>query len=158
MFEPLSIEFNTTEVKTGRPIIADGAIVRVRLADAGLKTNDNGQMVVFEHHLLDPAPSIEGDQIKPGFSIREQVTLYDKDTPPGEVPKRALQRISQRQDSFLGTGDVGNKKNRPTRPPFNAACLASMIGKECFLKVRAKEGEFAGNDVVQAIFPADLQP
>lgn len=158
MSDPLSISFDTTGIKTGRPIIADGSIVRVRLADIGEKTTDNGKMIVFEYHLLDQAPTSEGDFVKPGFSIREQVTLYDKDTPPGEVPKRALQRISQRQDSFLGTGDPDNKKDRPQRPPFNPETVASMIGKEAFLKLKAKDGEFAGNDVSLSIFPADLQP
>lgn len=158
MLEPLSTAFDTTGIKTGRPIIADGSIVKVRLADIGERSNDNGKSIVFEYHLLEPAPTNDGDQVKPGFSIREGITLYDKDTPPGEVPKRSLQKICARQDAFLGTGDEGNKKNRPTRPQFGPECAASMIGKEAFLKLKAKEGEFAGNDVISSIFPADLQP
>lgn len=157
MSDPLSISFDTTGIKTGRPVIADNHICKVRLANISEGSNDNGKFIIFEYHLLDPAPTTEGDQVKPGFSVRENVYLYDKETPPDQIPKRSLEKICARQDAFLGTGDVGNKKKRPERPPFGPDCAASMIGKEAYLKVKVKTGEYTGNEVVTVINPQDLQ-
>lgn len=154
---PLSISFNIADVKTGRPIIHDGATVRIRFAGLQETSNDNGKMLVPEVHLLEKTTDVDGKDINPGFSVRDRITLYDKNTPPDKYPDRAVQRICQIVDAFLNTGDPGNKKERPSRPDFNAETVALMIGKEAYIKVKAKVGgEYEGNDIVKYISTLDM--
>lgn len=154
---PLSINLDTTKIKTTIPVISDNHTCKVRLANITQATKAGaGDYLKFEYHLLDPAPTTDGGQVKPGFPLFENVTLYDKNSAPGEVPEWAIQKISKRIDGFLGTGDEGNKKGKPARPPFNAETVAAMIGKEAYAKVKAKSGEYEGNDVVSITFPGDL--
>lgn len=163
---PVSISLNTSSVKTSIPVIADGHQVRSRLAKIaqlepkdGKGANIGGQVIgglLFEYHTLEPAPTTDGGQVKPGFPIFERIMFYDKDTPMGEMPERVAQRISKHIDAFLGTGDVDDKKGKPARPEFTGETVAAMIGKEAFLKLKAKTGEYEGNDVSKLTFPGDL--
>lgn len=154
---------DTASAKTAIPVIADGHSVRCRLAKIAQLDPKDGKGVggvgglLFEYHLLDPAPTTDGGQVKPGFPLFERVMFYDKDTPVGEMPERVITRISKRIDAFLGTGDAENKKGKAPRPPFNGETVAAMIGKEAVVKVRAKTGEYEGNDVASLTFPGDLQ-
>lgn len=157
--EPLSTSFDTRGIKTGRPIIADGHICKIKLANVGEVTvPDKGKMVVYEYHLVDPAPTTEGKTVNPGFSVSERITLYDKNTPPGVIPEGAMTRIAQRIDAFLGTGDEGNNKGKPPRPEW-PGCASDMLGRQAYIKVKAKVGgEFEGNDITKIMALADLQP
>lgn len=145
-----------TQHKTTVPVIANDRWVKVRLANLTQQANEKGQMLKFEYHLLEPAPTIDGETVKPGFPLFENITLYSKDTPPGQIPEFAQTKICKRIDAMLGTGDPGNKKGRPPRPAFNGELVPSLIGKELYLQVKAKTGEYEGNDVVQVRHPSDV--
>lgn len=153
---PLNISLSIAAVKTTIPVIVDGHMVKAKLKDISQTTNEKGDSLKFEWNLVDPAPTTEGGQVQPGFPIFENVTLYDKNTEAGAVPSWALEKISKRVDAVLGTGDEGNKKNKPVRPEFNGETVASMIGREAVLKLKAKTGDYTGNDVSAVYFPGDL--
>ena len=115
---------------------------------------------MFEWHLVDPAPTTEGRTLNPGefgATFFENIALFDKNTPPGDVPQWARKRIAQRQDALLGTGDPNNSKGKPTRPDFDAACLEQMIGKELYATMKVKTGAFTGNEFDTLYFPGDVQ-
>lgn len=154
---PLSISLNLNSIKTSVPVISDGHNCRCRLVNITQAEGDKGASLKFEYHLLDPAPTTDGGQVKPGFPLFENVTLYDKNTPTGQIPEWASQKIAKRIDGFLGTGDKENKKGKPERPDLNSETVAAMVGKEAFIKVKAKTGEYEGNDIVSVTFPGDLQ-
>jgi len=157
MSGPLSISLDLSKQKTSVPVIADGHNCRVRFVKCEQQTTDKGESIKFEYHLLDPAPTVDGGQVKVGFPLFENVTLYDKNTAPGQIPEWAMQKIAKRIDAFLGTGDPDNKKGKPERPAFSAETVAAMTGKEAWAKVKAKTGDFEGNDISSMTFPGDLQ-
>lgn len=155
---PLDISLNLAGVSTAAPMIADGQIVHVRFANGTMEVKEKGKMLKFEYHLLEPAPTSDGNQLKPGFPLFEYITLYGKDTPPGEVPEWAQKKISRIIDAFLGTGDVDNKAGRPTRPDFNADTLAKMIGAEAYAKMKIGKDDDGNprSNISQIINPADM--
>lgn len=153
---PVSISMDLSTVKTTVPVIANDRWVKVRLANLSQQANEKGQMLKFEYHLLEPAPTIDGATVNPGFPLFENITLYSKDTPPGEIPEFAKTKICKRIDAMLGTGDPENKKGRPVRPAFNAGLVPTLIGKELYLQVTAKTGDYEGNDIKQVRAIADM--
>lgn len=144
---PVSISMDLSSHKTTVPVIANDRWVRVRLANLGQIANEKGQILKWEYHLLEPAPTIDGDVVKVGFPIFENICLYGKDTPPGQIPEMAQTNICRRIDAMLGTGDPGNKLQRPERPAFNGELVPTLIGKELYLQLKAKTGEYEGNDI-----------
>lgn len=144
---PLSISLNLAGVKTTRPIIADGHWCKVRFANCKESVNEKGTSLNFEFHLLDPAPTTDGKQVSPGFPVFRNVALYDKNTPKGVTPDWVLPLVSKIVDACLGTGDPDNDKGRPPRPEFNQALISVLVGKELMIQVKAKTGEFEGNDI-----------
>lgn len=153
---PLSTFFDTTNVKTGKPIIVDGWQGKVRFAKVSETSNNNGKMFVFEYHILTPAPTTEGKQVAPPFPLFDRVPLYGKDGEQAAM-ERALTKVSRIQDAFFGTGDIGNNKGKPPRPTWDAQCVADMTGKECYVKLKANVGgEFEGNDIVKYTALADM--
>jgi len=163
---PLSTAFNLSGVSTARPVIADGHLCKARFAGVKLVPNDKGNMLSWEFHLLDPAPSSEGKQINPGFSLNNRVFLYGKDVAPGEIPERAIAQICRMTDAILGTGDPDNKKGKPVRPDFSAGSLEetvakmneAMLAKEVYFTVKVKNDEQYGaqNEIAKFTFPGDL--
>lgn len=116
-------------------------------------------MIVFEWELTAPAPSTEGNEIKPGdmgSHFFENVALFDKNTTDGSVPKWAQERIAKRIDALLGTGDPDNKKGKPTRPPLSPQVIPTLIGKELVAKMGVRTGDFIGNEFTQVFFPGDI--
>jgi hypothetical protein len=159
----LSINLDLSKQKTSIPVLAENGSgkggYRVRFANVKQTTVENkGDVLAFELHLLEPAPTTDGLQVKPGFVIWDRVYLYGKDTPPGEVPEMALTKLSKITDALLGTGDEGNKDGKPTRPAFNNDLIPTLIGKETLIKVKVKTGEYEGNEVSKYTYPGDLQP
>lgn len=153
---PVSISMDLSKHSTTVPVICDGRIVKVRIANITQSANEKGQLLKFEYHLLEPAPTTEGKQVNAGFPIFENITLYGGDTPPGQIPEFAMTKISKRIDAALGTGDEGNKKGRPARPAFNGELVPVLIGKELYLQVKAKTGDYEGNDITKVFNPADV--
>lgn len=153
---PVSIAMDLSSHKTTVPVIANDRWVKARLANLTQASNEKGNMLKFEYHLLEPAPTVDGGQVSPGFPIFENVVLYNKDTPPGQIPEMAKSRICKRIDAMLGTGDPGNKKGRPERPNFSGELVPTLIGKELYLQLVAKTGDYECNDVKQVRNPADM--
>lgn len=157
MSEPLSISFDLADVKTAIPIILDGHICRVRFVNVvqSLKDNDPAKpSLKWEFHLLDPAPTNEGGMVAPGFKLFENIACYAKEG--AQKPKWFLEKICKFIDGFLGTADADNKKNKPPRPKFDANTVQMMIGKESFVKVKVKTGEYTGNEIASLTFPGDV--
>lgn len=153
---PLSTSFDTTQVKTGKPIIVDGHQMKVRFAKCSESSNDKGKMLTFEFHTLTPCPTTEGKQTSPPFPLFHRCSFYGKDGEAAAM-ERALTTICKIQDAFLGTGDVGNSKGKPQRPYFDAQAVADMTGKDAYVKVKANVGgEFEGNDITKYIALADM--
>lgn len=157
MQAPLSITMDTTSAKTALPVIVDKTIVRSVFKGVKQDKNDKGDILIFEFATLDPAPTIDGGQVNANFPVFKRVYLYDKETPAGVIPERCKTDVSRIQDACLGTGDRGNKKGKPERPPFAPDSIAQMIGKEVFItfKVRQHEG-VDQNDVARLDHPSDL--
>lgn len=153
---PVSISMDLTKHKTTVPVISNDRWVKARLANLGQVANEKGQMLKWEYHLLEPAPTTDGGTVNPGFPIFENITLYSKDTPPGQWPDFAKTKVCKRVDALLGTGDPGNKAGRPERPAFSGELVPVLIGKELYLQLTAKTGDYEGNDIKQVRFPADM--
>ncbi len=155
---PLSIAVDT-QVKTSVPMFAEKVYIPFRLVDIAEKANEKGKTISFVWDLLEPAPSTDAEHpIKPGaFGSKffDNVALYDKNTPPGEVPQQAVKKISLRQDGILGTGDPDNKKGKTPRPPFNDETARAMLGQVALLQFKVKTGEFEGNEITGIMFPGD---
>lgn len=156
---PLDINLDLSKTKTTVPMVADGHLCEWRFEKAGMKTSEKGPMVVLEWKLTQPAPNTEGGQIKPGemgATLFENIALFDKNTPQGEVPKWAQERLAKRIDATLGTGDEGNAKGKPARPAFNAETVSQMIGKTVVAKMRVRSGDYVGNEFGTLTFPGDI--
>lgn len=155
---PLTTNFNTKNVKTGKPIIFDGATVKCRFAGCTERTIEGkGNMLNFEYHTLEMVNDVDGKPLHPGFRIYDRVYLYGKDVAPGTIPDRAIETVCKIQDAFMGTGDLGNKKGRPEREEWGQQAIANMLGKEAYIKVKAKlDGDNEGNDVIKRIALADM--
>lgn len=154
---PLSTSFDTTQVKTGKPIIVDGHQFRIRFAKCSEQdVQGKGKMLTFEYHILTPCPTTEGKQVVPPFPIFDRIVFWGKDGEAAAL-ERGINKICRIQDAFLGTGDPGNSKGKSQRPAFDAQCVADMTGKECFVKVKANVGgEFEGNDITKYTALADM--
>lgn len=153
---PLSISLDLSQVKTTKPVIVDAHWCHGRFANCKESTNEKGKSLNFEFHLLDPAPTDDGKEVKPGFPVFRNVALYDKNTPPGQLPDWVMPLISKIIDACLGTGDPDNDKGKPPRPVFDQNLISVLVGKELWFKVKAKTGEFQGNDITEFRFPGDV--
>lgn len=153
---PLSTSFDTTQVKTGKPIIVDQHQCKVRFAKCTETNNEKGLMLTFEFHTLTPCPTTEGKQTSPPFPLFDRAIFFGKDGAEA-AKERAITKICRIQDAFLGTGDPGNSKGKPQRPAFDAQCVADMTGKEAYVKLKANVGgEFEGNDIVKYTALSDM--
>lgn len=158
---PLDINLDLSKTKTTVPMVAEGHLCEWRFEKAGMKQagEGKGNMITMEWKLTQPAPNTEGGQIKPGemgATLFENIALFDKNTPTGQIPEWAQKRIAQRIDALLGTGDEGNPKGKPTRPAFNAETVSQMIGKTVVAKMKVKGGDFPGNEFGTLTFPGDI--
>jgi hypothetical protein len=156
---PLDISLDLTKKSTLTPMVADGHLARWRLANLSQSRNEKGPYLKLEWDLQAPAPNTEGGQIEPGkmgSKFFQNIMLYDKNTPAGQVPERVQVQIAQLLDALLGTGDPDNKKGKPTRPVFNAETGASLLGKELVSKMKVRSGDYVGNEFGQVYFPGDI--
>lgn len=158
---PLSITLNTQDAKTVIPKIADGTWVKLRFVGATQSHVENkGDVITFESDLIDPAPSHTGDIILPGAlgsKIFEQIQCYAKEG--AKNPNWFVEKISKRIDAMLGTGDADNKKGRPQRPQFDAACVAQLVGKTYFAQmgVRVDDNKVERQDINAVAFEEDMK-
>lgn len=153
---PVSIAMDLSQHKTTVPVIADNRFGRFRIANVGEATNEKGKMIKFEYHALEALPTTDGGAVNPGFPVFENITLYSKDTPPGQWPDFAKTKICKRIDAALGTGDPGNKAGKPVRPNFGPILIPDLIGKEVILQLTAKTGEYEGNDVKKIMHVSEM--
>lgn len=135
--------------------------MKVRFAEVGQDVVEGkGNVIKFTFDLVDPAANQDGGTILPGqlgSKVFVNVQDYDKNTKPGEgMPKWATEKLAKITDAFLGTGDAGNKKGKPTRPDFGPAIVPNLIGQVAFLKFKNKTGEYVGQDVTTFTFPGDV--
>lgn len=154
---PLDITLNISQAKTAVPMIADGDVCKWRLHSISKAIGEKGPQLKWEYDLVDPAPDSEGGQILPGAmgsKFFENIALYAK--PDAKDPKWYEKRIASRVDALLGTGDVGNKKNKPVRPDLNAETVSQMIGKELVAKMKVRTGDYIGNEFGAVYFPGDV--
>lgn len=158
---PLNISLNTDEVKTQVPKFVEGNYIKVRFAKLEQdEVPQKGTVLKFQYDLVDPTPDQEGQTILPGqmgSKIFESVQLYDKNTKPGDpAPKWAMEKIGKRLDGFLGTGDAGNTKGKPTRPKLSPETVTTLIGQVAFMKFKNKTGDYDGQDISEVKFPGDM--
>lgn len=154
---PLDITLNISQAKTAVPMVADGHMCRWRFEKASTVKSEKGPQLKFEYHLVDPAPDTEGGTIQPGAfgaTFFENIALYAK--PDAKDPKWYEKRIASRVDALLGTGDVGNKKNKPPRPDLTPETVSQMIGKELVAKMKVRTGDYIGNEFGAVYFPGDI--
>lgn len=154
---PLSIDLNMEGVKTAVPMIADGSLVKLKLANLTQTSNDKGTTLKWEFDLVDPAPNTDGGQILPGAlgsKVFETIPLYAK--PDAKDPKWFLSKIAKRLDALLGTGDAGNSKGKPARPSLNPQTVTALIGQTMIAKISVRTGEYTGNEIKEAYFPGDV--
>lgn len=156
--QPLDISLNLSGTKTAIPMIADGTMVRLRLVSLSQIKGEKGNSLRFEYDLVEPAPDTEGGTINPGAfgsKIFENIAMYAK--PDAKDPRWFEKNIAQRIDGLLGTGDAGNKKNKPTRPNLTAELVPQLIGKELVAKMKVQQDDnFTGNRIQNVTFPGDI--
>lgn len=159
---PLTINIPTANAKTTVPFFRENTYVKFRLGKVPEQdeVENKGSKIKFEWDLVEPTETQDGMQLKPGdfgAKVFDTVFLYDKNTPVGQIPERAISELSKREDALLGTGDPGNKKNRPSRPDFNAELLPQLMGQVVFLKFKNGTGEYSGKqDIVSFTNPQDV--
>ena len=154
---PVSISMDLSDTKTTIPMIQDGHMCRWRLNTIGQVGGEKGQTLVWEWHLVEPAPSTDGTTINPGdlgSKFFERIQLYSK--PDSKDPDWYKKRISQRIDALLGTGDRGNPKSKPERPALTPETVTTLIGKELIAKMSVRTGEYTGNEFKTVTFPGDI--
>lgn len=163
MSGPLNIQAPTSTAQTAIPMFPEKTYVKVRFTSVGQDVvPDKGNVIKFEFDLVDPAPNQDGGTILPGqigSKVFVNVQDYDKNTKPGEgMPKWATEKISKIMDSFLGTGDIGNKKGKPPRPNFGPEVVPSLIGQVAFFQFKNKPADsgYTGQDVSSFTFPGDI--
>jgi hypothetical protein len=156
---PLSITLNTTGATTALPLFEKDSTVRCAFVKVEQDKNDKGDFLSFQFKTLDPAPAVGGREINTGFPVFKRVFLYDKNTPPGQVPERAVSDIARIQDACLGTGDKENDKGKPERPPFGVECIPDMVNKEVFITFTLKPNQEGvdQNEIKSIKFPGDVQ-
>jgi hypothetical protein len=155
--QPLDISLNLGDTKTAVPMVKDGELVSLRLANLGQVTTEKGKSLKFEYDLVNPAPDTDGGVINPGSmgsKIFENIQLYAK--ADAKDPKWYEKRIASRIDALLGTGDKDNKKNKPPRPDLNAKLVPELLGKTLVAKMRVRTGEYTGNEIATVTFPGDI--
>lgn len=159
---PLSINIPTSTAVTTVPFFRERTYVKFRLGKVPQQdeVEGKGSVIKFEWELVDPTEDQQGHIIKPGdFGSKcfDTVRLYDKNTQAGQVPERSISDLAKRTDALLGTGDPGNKKNRPSRPDFNAELLPALVGQVAFLQFKNGTGEYSGKqDIVSFTNPQDV--
>ena len=158
---PLSISLSTSTAKTTIPMVANDTWAKLRFNRVSQKyIKDKGDALTFEYELVDPTASSDGAVILPGAlgsRIFEDIQLYAK--ADAKDPEWYLKKISKRQDAVLGTGDEGNKKNRPTRPNFDASCITKMTGGIFFgkFKVGKDQNGLDRSEIADVAFPEDMK-
>lgn len=148
--QPLNISLDLTKVVTALPLIADGTMAKVRLKNITQNERDGNTILRWELVLVDPTNTVDGTQVQPGFPLFINFDLS---------LEFLVQKMTRFVDGFLGTGDIGNKKNKPERPQFNPELAADMIGREAIAKiviVKSKKSDYVGNDIQTLTFPGDL--
>ena len=148
--QPLSISLNLADISTTVPLIADGTMARVRLKNISQTERDGNPVIKWELTLVEPASTTEGDQVRAGFPL-----FVSFDT----SQEFLMQKMARFVDGFLGTGDVNNKKGKPTRPQFNAHIVSQMIGTEAMAKItviKSKKSDYVGNDIATVTYLGDL--
>lgn len=159
---PLSINIPTSTAVTTVPFFRERTYVKFRLGKVPQQdeVEGKGSVIKFEWELTDPIEDQQGNQIKPGdfgSKVFDTVRLYDKNTPAGTIPKRAIEDLAKRTDALLGTGDPNNKKGRPERPDFNTDLMPALMGQVCFIQFKNGTGEYAGKqDIVSFTNPQDV--
>lgn len=159
MSGPISINIPTTEAQTSVPQIAAGSLAQLRLVGITPTQNEKGSLLKWEYALVEPVAKQGGGEIKPGdfgSKIFENISLYGKDTPAGEIPTWAVQRIAVRQDGLLGTGDPGNSKNKPARPAFTSELIPQLIGLTLIAKFRARKDDPNQTEIGDVFYPGDV--
>ena len=155
--QQLDISLNLSDTKTAVPLIKDGELVVLRLANLTPIATEKGQSLKFEYDLVNPAPDTDGGIINPGAmgsKVFENIQLYAK--PDAKDPKWYEKRIATRVDALLGTGDRDNKRNKPPRPNFTKELVPQLIGKSLVAKMRVRTGEYTGNEIASVTFPGDI--
>jgi len=162
---PLSISMDTTTVETSVPVIADGQYAKWKLVKFTQQQKEpsekskGGPVFKFELDLQNPVPTTTGHTLKPGdFGSKffYNIYLFDKNTPEGQIPDRSKQAVAALQDAVLGTGVPGNPKGRPARPAFDEACLAAMMHQTFWAKMKAKTGDYVGNEIALVLNEQDM--
>lgn len=157
---PLSIQLNTA-VKTSVPAFQPNQLIAFRCADIQEGQTDKGKTIKFTWELVEPSPSTDPEKpIMPnafGSKVFDTVFLYDKNTPPDQIPDRAIAAVAARQDAVLGTGEPDNKKGKTVRPPFNAECVQAMLGQISYLQFRPAKDDGTGQDIKSFTYPGDVK-
>lgn len=155
---PLSIAMELGDVKTAIPILQNDAIAAAVVENITQFDHEKGPIVTFKYKLTEECPTHGGgDPVKPGFPVSARICLFDKNTPKGEIPQRSRENIARHIDAIFGTGDPGNKANKPSRPGLSIETVAEAIGKPVMLRFKAiPDGEYAGTEIKGAYFPPDM--
>lgn len=158
MSGPLNLTVPTNETKTAVPFFMEATYVKVRFAKVSQDDGEKGATIKFELDLVDPTPTQDGGTLRPGdfgSKIFVNQAMYGKDTPAGEIPKWASERISRIMDAFLGTGDPGNGK-KPDRPAFGPAIVPNLIGQVALVQFKNPTGDRTSQDINKWTYPGDV--
>ncbi len=168
MPEPLSNTYDLSQAKTVVPLIANGTLCRLKLVNLTLDKTEKGPSTKWEWEIVEPVPTTDGDQLRPGdfgSKIFENIQMYAK--PDAKEPTWFVKKIATRIDGLLGTSDPGNRKGKPARPsidlnPANAdsaipQLAQAVVGQQIVAKmsVSAFEG-VERNEIQKVTFPGDV--
>ena len=147
---PLNTNLNLSKIKTTIPLIQDGTMVKVRLADITESQRDGATIIKMEFRLVDGAASDDGGHVGAGFPL-----FVNFDT----SLEFLQQKLARFIDGLLGTGDEGNKRGKAARPDLTPDLVPTLIGKEAVAKIivsRSKKSDYVGNDIQGLTFLGDL--
>lgn len=163
---PLSFSIDdAATVETTVPVIQDGTFCKWKVASykekvqAPSEKSKGGKYLEFVLDLQNTVPTTTGGSLKPGdFGSKffHKIYLYDQKTPEGQIPERAKSSICGLVDAVLGTGVQNNPKGRPVRPAINDSTLASVVGQTFWAKMKAKTGEYHGNEISLVLHESDM--
>lgn len=131
--DPLNLGIDLNEVDTSRPVLKAGVYsMKVNRVEVSENSAGTGRNLVVDFALTAPGESVKGEQINPGFSVRNYYPLQPSEkNPDSDFWKQNLARL---QDAVLGTSQ-GN------RPPLNPGELRE---KQILVNIDIEESEEYG--------------
>lgn len=137
---PLDLNVNLSEVKTGRPVLPK-AQYRMIISETEIAENSKGTgyNLRVQFATVNPETDEEGTLINPGFPVFRYYPLQQSDNPKAPDFRVDIKRLL---NAAFGCDD-------DSCPEFNEATVADLKGQEVLVSLKVRDDEEYGrsNDV-----------